>query len=196
MGDDMSTQPTVFPDGIGEDNVRPVGGWRGSASPLGLVVFGVVVGVALTGLLGHERTWAAESGGTRLEVHTSEVVRNGEFVEMRIRVVPDRDIGELVIGIDDALWEDMTVNTMIPAAGQETNEDGATRFTFAELASGTDFLFKVDVQINPDILAGNAGRVTVYDGDRELVSMIPAHRCVIATSASWSSASMTRCGRT
>jgi hypothetical protein len=166
---DTDTHPGPNPDGIDEDNIRPVGAWRRRASPLGLVVFGVVVALALVGFLGHERTWAAESGGTRLEVHTSEVVRNGEFIEMRIRVVPDRDIGELVIGIDDALWEDITVNTMIPAAGEEANEDGVTRFTFAELPSGSEFLFKIDMQINPDILGGNAGRVTVYDGDAQLV---------------------------
>lgn len=166
---DADTRSGPYPDGIGEDNVRPVGAWRRRASPLGLVVFGVVVALALAGLLGHERTWAAESGGTRLEVHTSEIIRNGEFVEMRIRVVPDRDIGELVIGIDDAIWEDVTVNTMIPAASEEANEDGETRFTFGQLSSGTAFLFKVDMQINPDILGGNAGNVTVYDGDAELV---------------------------
>lgn len=167
---DADARPHDYPDGIGDDNLRPVAAWRRHASPLGLVVFGIVVALALSGLLGHERTWAAQSSGTRLEVHTSEIVRNGEFLEMRVRVVPDGGIGELVIGIEDALWEDVTVNTMIPAASEESNADGETRLTFAALPAETEFQFKVDMQINPDILGGNAGRITVYDGEAELVA--------------------------
>jgi hypothetical protein len=167
---DAATRPHDSPDGISDDNLRPVAAWRRHASPLGLAVFGIVVALALSGFLGHERTWAAESSGTSLEVHTSEVVRNGEFLEMRVRVVPDGDVGELVIGIEDALWEDVTVNTMIPAASEEANADGETRLTFAELVAGTEFLLKVDMQINPDIVGGNAGRITVYDGETELVA--------------------------
>lgn len=162
--------PSIYPDGLSERNVQPVAAWRRHASPLGLVAFGVVVLLALVGLLGHERTWAAEEGGVRLEVHTAEIIRNGEFFEMRVRVVPMDDIGELVIGIDDAIWEDVTVNTMLPAATDEENADGETRFTFADLPAGTAFQFKVDLQINPDILGGNAGQVTVYDGEATLVS--------------------------
>jgi hypothetical protein len=168
MSDD--TRPDIYPDGITDDNVQPVAAWRRHASPVGLVVFGLIVLLAFSGLLGRERTWAADSGGARLEVHTSEIVRNGEFLEMRIRALAEGDIGELVIGIEDALWEDVTVNTMIPAASEEANENGETRFTFAELPAGTAFLFKVDMQINPDIVAGNAGHVTLYDGESELVT--------------------------
>jgi hypothetical protein len=169
---DVDTHAHTYPDGISEDNVQPVAGWRRHASPVGLVAFGLVVALALSGVLGHERTWAAQSdgSGTRLEVHTSEVVRNGEFIEMRVRVVAGSDVGELVIGIEDAIWEDVTVNTMIPGASEEINENGETRFTFAELAAGTEFLFKIDMQINPDIVGGNGGRITVYDGDTEIVA--------------------------
>ena len=55
---------------------------------------------------------------------------------MRIDVEADGPITELVIGVDSALWEDMTVNTMIPAASDESSEDGEFRFTFAELEAG------------------------------------------------------------
>ena len=164
----MSTSSTPYPDGIDERHVRPLAGWRRHASPLSLAVFGAVVVLALTGLLGHERQWQAQGGSTSLSVHMPEIIRNGEFFEMRVTVEAAEPISELVVGIDQALWEDMTVNTLIPAATDETSEDGEYRFTFAELAAGTPFLFKVDVQVNPDILGGNEGVVTVYDGDEEL----------------------------
>jgi len=160
----------TYPDGISDGHIRPVTGWRRTASPVGLVVFGLVVVLAFSGLLGHERTWEAAGQAASLEVHAPEIIRNGEFFEMRVRVASHEPIGELIVGIDEALWEDMTVNTLIPAATEETNVDGETRFAFSELAAGTTFLFKIDVQVNPDIVLGNEGSVTIYDGSDELAT--------------------------
>jgi hypothetical protein len=164
--------PLRPPDGIGDEHVRPVAGWRRHASPLALIAFGSVIVLAMTGLLGREADRRAEANGVRLAVHTSEIIRNGEFFEMKVSVEADAPIGELVIGVGQGLWEDMTVNTMIPAATEEASADGELRFTFAELEAGTPFLFKVDLQVNPDILGGNEGAVTVYDGEEELASAL------------------------
>ena len=159
-----------YPDGISERDIRPVARWRRHASPVGIAAFGLVVVLAFSGLLGRERTWTAEGGGVRLDVHGPEIIRNGEFFEIRVGIDPEESIGELVVGVDEALWEDITVNTMIPAATDEVSEDGEVRFTFADLPAGTTFLLKVDLQVNPDIVAGNAGTITVYDGEERLVS--------------------------
>jgi hypothetical protein len=158
------------PDGIGEDEIQPVEGWRRGASPLSLFVFGAVIVLGLTGLLGHERTFVAEANGVELSVHAPEIIRNGEFFEIKIGVESSEPIDDLVIGVGDALWADMTVNTMIPAATEEEHADGEFRFTFAELEPNAPFLFKIDLQVNPDILGGNDGAVTVYDGDVALAA--------------------------
>jgi hypothetical protein len=169
MSDPDAASPP--PQGIEEEHWRPVAGWRRHASPLSLVVFGVVVALGLSGFLGHERDWSASNAGTRLSVHAPEVIRSGEFFEMRIRVEATEPLSELAVGVDQALWEDITVNTLIPAATDEVSEDGEFRFTFAELPAETPFLLKFDLQINPDIVGGNQGAITVYDGDRELTSV-------------------------
>ncbi len=166
----MSIETTAYPDGITEEHVSPVLSWRHHASPVSLVIFGLVVFAALSGVLGRERTWVAEAGGAELEVHAPEIIRNGEFFEMRVRLQAAEPIAELAIGIEESLWEDMTVNTMIPGAAEEASADGEARFTFAELPAGTSFLFKIDLQVNPDILGGNAGTITLYDGETELVA--------------------------
>lgn len=165
-----ATASAPYPDGIGEENIRPLAGWRRHASPLGLVIFGAVLLAGLSGLLGHERDWTARANGTELTVHAPEVIRNGEFFEMRVRVAAEQPIDELSIGVEHDLWTDMTVNTLLPAASEEESRDGEFRFTFASVEAGTEFLLKVDLQVNPDILGGNAGRVSVYDGDEELAS--------------------------
>jgi hypothetical protein len=157
------------PDGISDEHLRSSNGLRRHASPLSLAIFGSVIVLGLTGLLGHERDWRAEANGASLTVHASEITRNGEFLEMRISVDTDEPIGELVVGIESALWEDLTVNTMIPAPTDEESVDREFRFTFAELEPDTPFLLKVDLQVNPDILGANDGTVAVYDGDERVV---------------------------
>jgi hypothetical protein len=157
------------PDGIGDAHEQPVASWRRHASPLSLGVFGVVILLALAGLLGHERDWRTEASGAELTVHAPEVTRNGEFLEMRVGIESSEPITELVVGIDAALWEDLTVNTMIPAPTDEKSAEGQFRFTFAELEAGTAFLLKIDLQVNPDILGGNEGTVSVYDGETPIV---------------------------
>jgi hypothetical protein len=159
-----------LPDGIGPEHVEPRNGLRRHASPLSLAVFGSVIVLGLTGLLGRERDWVSESDEVRLTVHSSETIRNGEFFEMRINVEVVTGVDDLVIAVDQELWEDMTVNTMIPAASQETGGGGEFRFAYGPMEAGTTFLLKVDLQVNPDIVGGNSGTVTVNDGDRPMTA--------------------------
>ena len=160
-----------IPDGIRRDHIRAPGGWRRHASPLSLAVFGSVILAGLTGVLGHERDWVGESAGQRLTVHAPEVTRNGEFLEIRVGVESQEPIDEVAIGVEAALWEDMTVNTMIPAPTEELAEDGEFRFGFGPLEPGTAFDFKIDLQVNPDIVGGNEGTVTLYDGEEPLTAV-------------------------
>jgi len=101
--------------------------------------------LALTGMLGHERDWRAQADGVSLAVHGPETTRNGEFFEIRVTVETDTRIDDLTIGVAKTLWEDMTVNTMIPAATEETGTDEEFRFTFGPLEAGTRFDFKIDL---------------------------------------------------
>lgn len=158
------------PDGIGDSHIQPVAGWRRHASPLGVVIVGVVIAAGLLGVFGHERAWSAETGDVTLRIEASETIRNGEFFEMRIRIASDRAIAEPVIGIDHALWEDMTVNTIIPSPVDEESRNGEFRFTFGPMEPRTEFLLKVDLQVNPDIIGGNEGTVTLYDGSQQIVA--------------------------
>jgi len=168
----MSTNQSTSqpPDGISDEHVEPVTGWQRHASPLSILVFGGVIVLGMAGLLGHERDWRAAANGVELRVHSPEIIRNGEFFEIRVDVESSEPIGALVIGVDASLWEDITVNTMIPAAADEESADGEFRFTFAPLAAGTRFAFKADLQVNPDILGGNEGAITVYDGEELLAA--------------------------
>ena len=167
----MSTWDEVAPDGIDESHQQPLEGWRRRASPFSVIVFGVVVTLGLSGLLGHERDWTASANGVELRVHAPEVIRNGEFLELRLTLVSEESLVAPTIGVDASLWRDMTVNTMIPSPTDETSEDGELRFAYGPFEADTEFLWKVDLQVNPDIVLGNEGTITVYDGERPLVAV-------------------------
>ena len=158
------------PDGIEEEHARALGS-RGHANPLGVVLLGLVIGSTMLGIAGSEVDLSVSANGASLSWHGPERIRNGEFLEMRITVESDQPIERLVVGIGAALWEDMTINTMIPSPAEEASVDGEFRFDFGPLPAGQSLLVKVDAQINPDVLGGNEGTVTAYDGDRQLVGM-------------------------
>ena len=165
----MGGRDRHWPDGLEERHAAASA--KRHALPVGLVVLSVVMAAALLGLAGREETASATGGGVRLEWHAPTVIRNGEFLEMRITLDATEEIARPVLGVDASIWEDLTVNTFIPAAVDESSEDGEFRFEFAAMSPGATLLIKVDAQINPDILGGNAGAVTVYDGAEELVSL-------------------------
>jgi hypothetical protein len=157
------------PDGIEPHHVREP--TAGHANPIGLIVLGTAMVVALLGFAGSEVDRSASGNGVTLSWHGPERIRNGEFFELRITVTGSERVGRLVLGIDASLWEDFTINTFIPGAEAETSREGEFLFDFGELAAGETLLVKVDAQINPDKLGANSGTLTAYDGDQALTEL-------------------------
>lgn len=94
------------------------------------------------------------------------VIRNGEFLETSIDIRANRAIADATLAIETGLWRDITINTMIPAAAEETFKDGEYRFAYGPLAKGETVRVKIDGQINPPLFGGNAGFIALYDGER------------------------------
>ena len=159
------------PDGITEEHGRATTGWGRATSVVTLVLLSALMLAALLGFAGHETTLTAVANDATLTWHAPERIRNGELLEMRLRVTSGERIGQLVVEIPIALWEDMTINTMLPAATAETSTDGVYRFEYGSLEAGTEFAMKADAQLNPDIFGPNAGTIRILDGPDELVSL-------------------------
>jgi hypothetical protein len=162
---------STLPDGIRDEYVQLSGRLRRHANPIGVVLLGLVLMGAVLGVAGREVTRSATGGGAELRWEAPEVIRNGEFFEMRVFVTSADRIGDLGVGIPAALWKDITINTMFPAATEELSEDGELRFMFGALDAGVDFHLKVDAQINPDIIGSNEGTIRLYDADDELLEL-------------------------
>lgn len=157
------------PDGITqehESNSR-------RANPWPLILLALLLGAGLTGLFGGQPAVVrqAPEDMVALSVRTPETLRNGMAFETVVEVTPRRAIGDLVIAVSDELWREMTINTMIPAAGEESHKSGFHRFSFGEAEPGETFRFKVDGQINPPLFAGTSGEVVALDGERRLAAV-------------------------
>lgn len=166
-----SRSASGYPDGITSADADGRGARFNWVS---LAVLGAVMLAALLGAFGggKARSVIAETPAAQLEVHTPRVLRNGMFFETRIQVTVKAPIADAVIVIPAALWRDMTINTMIPAPGEEKAEKGAFRFSYGALRPGDVLDIKVDGQINPPLFAGNSGSVELHDGERPL-SRVP-----------------------
>jgi hypothetical protein len=162
-----------FPDGIGEDHVRPPG-WQSvlvSWAPLG--VLGVLILVALSGILGGGRNPTMQAVGSQASLffNAPVVLRSGQFFEMRLRVVAHRRIDKPVIAVPVGYWRDLTINSFYPAPIGEQARDGHFEFEFDPLEAGEAMNLKIDGQVNPPLVGRLAGRLELRDAERTIVAM-------------------------
>jgi hypothetical protein len=159
-----------FPDGIGNQHSEDQGRLARHASPLSILILGGLLLAAFLGAFGggRARPLALDTGVARLTVTTPRTLRNGEFFETRIGVTAQADIADLVIAVRPELWRDMTINTMIPAASEETFKQDSYRFSYGPLKKGETLRMKIDGQINPPLFAGTKGEIAVLDGERPI----------------------------
>lgn len=167
-----------YPDGLRHVHAAPTGGLGAHANLLSILVLGALMAVAMTGLLAGDRTRVRdfEAAGARVTLSVPETLRNGEFFEMRLTLTATAPIADATIALPPALWRDMTINTMIPAAGEEEHKDGQFRFRYGALKPGEMLEIKIDGQINPPLTIGTAGEVALYDGGRRLGALPVAIR--------------------
>lgn len=164
--------PSKLPDGLGEDHTQPHKGLAKHASVASVAILGAILVATLTGVFGGRATTIERNNAAvAAEIRMPMVLRNGEFFEMQVKIDARRRIEKLRLGIGSRIWRDVTVNTMIPAATDETYQDEAYRFTFGHLERGDRFVVKIDSQINPSRRGAAQGTVDILDGETILASV-------------------------
>ncbi len=142
--------------------------WDRHASPLSILLLTSILGWAMAGQAGGQPApiTTRNFSDAQLSVKLPAILRNGEFFESRIEVTATTSLSDVQLAISPELWRDITINTMIPAASQESFERGEYRFSYGRLAAGETLAIKIDGQINPPLVAGTVGDVAVFDGRR------------------------------
>ncbi len=155
----------ALPDGIDADDIPDGTSWQHRTSWLSLAILGAFMALVASGLLGGvpRPVHSVTTPAVALHVRSPDVIRNGEFFETEIVVEARQRFSKLVIGVSPELWQNITVNTFIPAASEESFENGAFRFDYGPLEAGERLVVKIDSQINPALVGGTGGAVTVSD---------------------------------
>lgn len=155
------------PDGISYEATKVRLGY---ANPLPLILLTIFMIAGLTGFMGGNKSpeLKVENSNVVFALHGPTIIRNGMAFETRFTVQAKRPIRQLAISVPNALWRDMTINSMIPAASDENANDGSYHFIFSELPAGQMFQLKVDGQINPPLIGHVQGPITLWDGPTKL----------------------------
>jgi hypothetical protein len=158
-----------YPDGLSGANAENGRRGFGHASPAAIVILGLILLVSLTGALGGGRPAdrQVETPAGVITVNSPRVLRNGVFFETTVRFDARQDLQRAVLAFPSALFENVTINTMIPGA-EESFEDGEFRLDFGPLPAGQSLFFKLDGQVNPSPTRIKRGYFSVYDGDIRL----------------------------
>ncbi len=161
-----------FPDGIDATHVGPFGGVRAHASPLAFILLGSLLALAMTGMLGGAPApvTVIHAPAADLQIKLARPLRSGLFFETHVRVVARRDIAEPVLGVDAALWRDLTINSQVPAASDERFKDGQYRFAYPSMKAGDTLEIKIDGQTNPPLVGRLDGSLDLLDGRTRLTS--------------------------
>lgn len=159
-----------FPDGIDETHIGPFGRLHRHASPLAFILLGGLLVTAMTGTLGGAPAPVTLVRGpvADLEVKLARPLRSGLFFETHIRVVARRAITKPVIGVDATLWRDLTINSQVPTASDESFKDGQYRFAYPAMKAGDVLEIKIDGQTNPPLVGRIGGTLSLFDDDTRL----------------------------
>lgn len=161
------------PDGIRPEQAEAQRGHGAThANAASLLLLSGVVALGLSGAAGGRTAqWKADTAELSLHVTAPKVIRNGNIFETTVRVAARAPIEKLVIGIEAALWREVTINSTVPAAARESFRAGFFRYQFEALPAGGSFEFKIDQQLNPALEGSNRGRIVVFDGERAVVEI-------------------------
>ena len=166
-------QAKRFPEGLEHAHLIGNGLLGRHASPVSVILLGALLVAALAGFFGGgpRPVFSAASDEATLSVKTPDVIRTGMYFETEIAITPKRPVADLTLAVTPSLWRDFTQNTMIPAAAEESFENGFFRYSYGPAEAGKPLVVKIDFQINPSMVGTNRGVVALFDGDTELLRL-------------------------
>jgi len=165
----MAGEPPL-PEGISDKHARADGPAAQYKGILSLILLGGLLLAALSGVMGGGRNPELRRSGpaATISVTAPEILRNGEFFELRITIEATRSIAHPTIGVSSSYWRELTINTMFPAADKESFADGMFQFEYPALDAGDYLEIKIDGQANPTLFGGTEGFISLSDGNTEI----------------------------
>jgi hypothetical protein len=111
----------------------------------------------------------------RLSVSAPSRVRGGLLYQARFRIVAKKNVAQAALVLDRGWLDGLTINTIEPSPVSEASRNGKLALDLGPISRGHSYVLFVDFQANPTTVGQHDQTVTLYDGNRALVTV---HRTI------------------
>ena len=142
-------------------------------------LFGLVCIVpllALANLFGQRpETSIGTVSAARFSISAPSRVRGGLLYQARFRITAKKKLDQAALVLDRGWLDGMTINTMEPSPVSQASENGKLGLDLGPIPAGKSYVLFVDFQVNPVNVGRRDQTVTLYDGNRSLITL---HRTI------------------
>lgn len=98
-------------------------------------------------------------------------VRGGLLYQARFRVTARKSLAQAALVLDSGWLDGLTINTLEPSPASQTSRNGKLALDLGPISAGRSYLLVVDFQVNPTTLGRQDQGLTLYDGNRALITI-------------------------
>lgn len=128
--------------------------------------------LALANVFGQSPDAATGSAaGARLSVSAPSHVRGGLLYQAQFRVTAKTKLTQAALVLDRGWLDGLTINTIEPSPLSQASQNGKLGLDLGPIARGQSYVLYVDFQVNPTTVGRQDQTVTLYDGNRALITL-------------------------
>jgi hypothetical protein len=128
--------------------------------------------LALANLFGQRpQTSHAAVQAAQLSVSAPSRVRGGLLYQVRFHITAKRRLDRATLVLDRGWLDGLTVNTIEPSPISEASDNGELGLDLGPIPRGQSHVLVVDFQVNPTTVGRQNQAVTLYDGNRALITI-------------------------
>ena len=138
-------------------------------------LFGLICVVPVFALLNvfgqRPQTSTGAAAAAQLSVSAPSRVRGGLLYQARFNITARKKLDQAELVLARGWIHDQTINTMEPSPTSETSLDGKLGLDLGPIAAGQTYVLFIDYQVNPTNVGRQDQTVTLYDGNRALLTL-------------------------
>jgi hypothetical protein len=136
----------------------------------------VVPILALANLFGQRpETSAGTAAAASLSVTAPARARGGLLYQARFRITAKKKLDQAALVLDRGWLDGLTINTIEPSPVSQASDDGKLGLDLGPIPAGKSYVLFVAFQVNPTTVGRHDQTVTLYDGNRALITL---HRTI------------------
>jgi hypothetical protein len=128
--------------------------------------------LALANVFGqHPETSTGTAPAARISLSAPSRVRGGLLYQARFDITAKKSLAQAALVLDRGWLDGLTLNTVEPSPVSESSKDGKLAFDLGPISAGHSYVFILDFQVNPTTVGRHRQNLTLYDGNRALVTL-------------------------